>query len=98
MPHLRLLKRTGSRLPHMLVAGLFVRRTLGSMQSSLQSRFVVQKTMIRLLPPAPYTLTMSLIVLDRLFFGRDGANKIKKTLFSQGQKTDAVRTTTKTYT
>lgn len=49
-------------------AGLVVPRTLGSMQSSLQSRLVVQKTMIRLLPPAPYTLTMSLIVLDRLIW------------------------------
>lgn len=47
-------------------------RTFGSMQSSLQSRLVVQNTMIRLLPPAPYTLTMSLIVLDRLFIYRDG--------------------------
>lgn len=49
-----------------VVCRIPVAHTLGSMHSSLQSRLVVQKTMIRLLPPAPYTLTMSLIVLDRL--------------------------------
>lgn len=40
--------------------------TFGSMQSSLQSRLVEQKTIVLLFPPAPYTLTISLIVLVRL--------------------------------
>lgn len=43
-----------------------LRPTLGSIVNSLQSRLVEQKTIVRLFPPAAYTLITSLMVLVRL--------------------------------
>ena len=66
------------------------------MQSSLQSRLVVQKTMIRLLPPAPYTLTISLIVLDRLVVDRGRAGTTsRQDRQSRNKNTRGYRTLTK---